>query len=34
MDRNTLWNLFVLTGSPEVYLLYRQSVREDGLQRE
>ena len=27
MDPNLLWMLFVETGAPEVYLLYRESVR-------
>ena len=26
MNANTLWNLFLETGSPEVYLLYRRAV--------
>ena len=26
MDANTLWNVFVETGSPEVYLLYRRAA--------
>ena len=26
MDANTLWNVFLETGSPEVYLLYRRAA--------
>lgn len=26
MDANALWNLFLETGAPEVYLLYRRAV--------
>ena len=26
MNANILWNLFLETGSPEVYLLYRRAV--------
>ena len=27
MDSRALWKLFTMTGSPEVYLLYREAVR-------
>ncbi len=26
MNANTLWNLFLETGSPEIYLLYRRAA--------
>ena len=28
MDPCLLWNLFLDTGAPEIYLLYRKSLRE------
>lgn len=28
MDCDLLWNLFVETGAPEFYLLYRKALRE------
>lgn len=28
MDAQTLWNLFLATGSPEIYLLYKNALRE------
>lgn len=28
MEANEYWSLFVQTGAPEAYLLYRQAVRE------
>jgi len=30
MNRELLWELFEDTGSPEVYLLYKNAVREAG----
>lgn len=32
MDANTLWNVFMETGSPEVYLLYRRAAGSCGAQ--
>jgi len=32
MDANTLWNVFMETGSPEVYLLYRRAAGNSGAQ--
>ena len=28
MDANLLWSLFLKTGSPEIYLLYKESAGE------
>ena len=30
MERELLWNLFLDTGAPEAFLLYRKSCRETG----
>ncbi len=29
MDRKQLWEMFQITGSPEVYLLYRDAVKRE-----
>jgi len=29
MDASMIWNLFMDTGAPELYLLYVQALRED-----
>ena len=31
MDASLLWNLFLDTGAPELYLLYQKALREAGL---
>ncbi len=28
MDANEYWSLFLQTGAPEIYLLYKQAIRD------
>lgn len=30
MDAEALWDLFLLTGAPEIYILYKKSLRSRG----